>query len=154
MKAKTLSAMLLFAALAACGDPTKPPEYDDVNGTFEGPFKGADGDFTLQGTATLVITQTDGDLSANLTVNGTITAGSSSFPLSETYKVTGTITRTCPEVNFTLPKGQDCPDLSQVKLTGKHNSEMRKIELTGVFSIGDIDDCYSQIPVTVTVTKK
>lgn len=155
MKAKTLSALLLlFAALVACGGSTKPPEYDDVNGTFEGPFKGADGIVTLQGTATFVITQTDGDLSANLTANGTITLrGDISLPMSETYKVPGMIEKgRDPWVNFTLPKGQDCPDLSQIKLIGKHNSEMRKLELIGVFSISD--SCLSQVPVTVTVTKK
>ena len=37
-------------------------------------------------------------------------------------------------MSFTPPK-EDCPpDFPQVELTGKHNSEMRKIELTGVFS--------------------
>ena len=156
MKAKTLSAMLpLFAALAACGGSTKPPEYDDVNGTFEGPFTGANTILTLQGTAMFVITQTDGDLSANLTLSGTVTDGGNSRPMSGTYKVPAMIERgRDPWVNFTLPKRQDCPDLSQVKLAGKHNSELRKLELIGVFSLGDIDSCRSQIPVTVTVTKK
>ena len=124
MKAKTLSAMLLFAALAAC-DSTKPPEYDDVNGTFEGPVTGSDRFTTFQGTATFVITQTDGDLSASFTVSGTRSFRDLSVPWtwSET-DVTGMIAKGRePAVSFTLPKQQECPDLPQIELTGKHNSE-------------------------------
>ena len=158
MKAKRLSAMLLFAALAACGDDsTKPPEYDDVNGTFEGSVSGSGAGASLQGTAMIVITQTDGDLSANLTVNGTITFGDITAPMSESDKVTGTIAKgRDPEVSFTLPKDQDCPDLPQIVLAGTHNSKMGKIDLTGVFPIDDLDTCTrtGELQLTVTVTKK
>ena len=157
MKAKTLSVMLpLFAALAAC-DSTKPPEYDDVNGTFEGPVTGSDGITTFKGTATFVITQTDGDLSANLTLSGTETIRGITVPWSETYKVTGAIAKgRDPAVSFTLPKQQECPDLPQIELTGKHNSEMRKIELTGEYPFDSLEVCQrlAEVPLTLTVTKK
>ena len=157
MKATRLSAMLLFAALAGCGDSTTAPEYDDVNGTFEGSVSGSGGGASLQGTATIVITQTHGDLSGNLTLDGTITFNGITAPMSETDEVTGTIAKgRDPGVRFTLPRNPYCPNLPQIVLAGTHNSEMRKISLTGVSPIFHPESCVrtGTLQVAVTVTKK
>ena len=106
----------LLMLLAACGgDSTGPgdnpgPTFENIAGTYAGVLAGTAQGIALNGTFSITVTQSAGDLSGSYSTTGTLTDGIDTVPFQGSGSLTGTINSgTNPSVNITFRLGE-CPN--------------------------------------------
>lgn len=138
MKARTTTALVAILILAACGDVTKPPEYEDLSGTLNGTAQGTATEMTFSGTSSFTVTQNDGALTGTATLKGELSIGGEKVPLDlPGLPFTGTVAKgEDPKVDLKFPDG--CGSTND--FSGSYASKTRELSLAGAIDMFD-EDC-------------
>lgn len=140
---------LAFVLLSACSDSgTGPPSFENIAGTYSGPFVASAQGIDLESVVTITIQQSSGSLSGTWSTEGTVSDGVNIgvvLPLwpGATVFGDGTLTGTIasglnPAVSFTTTTNA-CPDMSDTH-SGSLNSSNNQITVDSRVHILD-DDC-------------
>jgi hypothetical protein len=132
--------ILLGMAVGGCGDSsTEPPTtYESVAGNYSGSIVGTSQGVALDSDFSLVIQQTNGDLTGSYGIVGALSDGVQYVHVQGTGSLDGTVgTGTNPSVNITVTPGF-CPNRSAA-FSGTYDSANRLLTLVGPVQFFDTD---------------
>lgn len=135
--ATSRTALLLCGALVLTGcrgssTPSAPSvTYENVAGTYTGNLDATSSGFTLTGTLTVALQQSDGVLTGTSTVQASMTDGAAATPIQGTAAISGTVAPgSNPAVTFTH-QSVPCPALPLSPWTGTYDSASGALTASG-----------------------
>jgi hypothetical protein len=122
------------AVLTGCsGSPAAPTPaaFENVAGTWTGKVGGVTQGVTLDGTITLSLQQSDGNLTGGYSVQGSLSNPVQTSPLQGSVTLTGTVASgSNPLVTFTTTS-VPCPNLTGESWSGSFNNRTGVLTITG-----------------------
>lgn len=143
--------VLVFVSVVPVGcESTAQPEYEDISGIFTGPVSGSGSGYSIQGSFSLSISQSEGSLSGTYSTSVTVQTPAGSVPFAGSGTISGVIEAGAdPKVEVVV---QDVCN-AELPYIGAFNSASRTLSASGPFPLYDGCNPVATLTLTITLSK-